>query len=218
MDFSQAEYQKAQIDVARQKLTKSEASIAFATCSTIALSVATFATNGSPHEAFGCATFVSAAVVAGLGTVRSWRQKDVMDVENEFINHQLPQGVEKASVFNRIDAASQKMADYKTAIIFGGMSLGAGVLPTMFASVGSVTAATAALIVSLLSSTAFLGSMTQKGSMARQERSALIDNLLLRRQTAPSKPVNEKSMGERCVDVETTQPTPALIAYKTLKI
>lgn len=183
MAFSTDEYEKQQIDAINHKLTKSASSIAFTTCATFATAVGACLTTGMPQTVLGCATFASAAVLAGLGMVRGWRQEELMDLESRFVQRQATTDEEKikAKMLKSLDKSSQKMADYKTAIIFAGMCFGTQALSALAPNVGTIQAMSASAVVAILGASIVLSPLVKKGQKVRQERSNLINTLLIRR-------------------------------------
>lgn len=183
MTFSPTEYQKTEIDNVNRKLAKSDASIAFTSAIALAAGVGACLASGQPQVVLGCATLASATVLMGMDIVRSFRQQDLRGLENDFIkDRSYKKSIDSLNSLNKIDEKSRKSADYKAIILTLGTCFGGVALQAVAPSIGLFTALSAAAVASVITSTVLLSSMIKRGSDAREKRSGLVNNLLIRRQ------------------------------------
>lgn len=183
MAFSPTEYKKSEIDASTRTLAKFDAFIAFTSAITLAAGVGACLTSGQPQVVLGCATLASAVALMGADIERSFRQKDLRQMEHEFVKDRShKKSIDHLISLNKIDEKSQKSSDYRTIILTLGTCFGGAALHAVAPSIGMFTALSAAAVASVITATAVLSPMIKKGSEARVKRGGLVNNLLIRRQ------------------------------------
>jgi len=216
MAFSPTESKKTEIDKVNRKLTKFDAFTAFTSAITLAAGVGACLTSGQPQIVLGCATLASAVALIAADIERSFRHKELKELEHDFIKDRAhKEFLDNLNFLNKIDEKSQKSSDYRTIILTIGTCFGGAALHAVAPSIGIFTALSAAAVASVITATALLSPLIKKGSEARVKRSGLVNNLLIRRQKfAPE----EIALASVTVENSVASDIPVAKKNKTVKI